>query len=86
MIIKINNIDAVKSMSNKSDKVVNLTPSDAPHLRVRTDNLSISKDLASSNNGIAIISLDPNGPDDYKRLRQTVLSNADAITTYCMPN
>ena len=84
--IKINNTDAVKSISSKSDKVVNLTPSDAPHLRVRTDNLSINKDLASSNNGIAIISLDPNGPDDYKRLRQTVLSNADAITTYCMPN
>lgn len=71
-----------------SIKVDNISGSTNPepvenslHLQISKDAISVGEDKDS----VAIISIDPDGPDGYERLSKTILSNVGKVSTYCMP-
>lgn len=70
--IKVDNI----SGSTNPEPVEN-----SPHLQISKDAISVGEDKDS----VAIISIDPDGPDGYERLSKTILSNVGKVSTYCMP-
>lgn len=82
--IKIDNISAINSIP-KSDSS-NKEFIKSTHLRI-SNSLELNKKAIAKDNGIVIISIDPDGPNGFKRLNKTPLSNIDGtVTTYCLPD
>lgn len=69
--IQVNNIT-----TNKKE-----TDNKATHLKIMNNAIDFDSDKSS----IAIISIDPEGPEGYKRISNTVLSNLGKIDNYCIP-
>ena len=77
-------VDDVSSISNKKVSV-DINAIEAPHMKIMNEPLNIDSSYATSDNGIAIISIDPDGPDGFEKLDKTVFSTVAGISTYCMP-
>lgn len=82
--IKIDNISALgakKREQNNKDFIKN------PHLSIISNSIDIVPNGIEKDNGVVVISLDPDGPAGFERLSKTVLDTLDrSIDTYCMPN
>ena len=90
------NVDSSKALTAKMvDKIEkgtsiqlnNISTKDKP-IEVGMQHLQISKnniDFGDKSNGIAIISLDPDGPDGFENISKTILANIGTINNYCMP-
>lgn len=80
--IKIDNVSAIGSkITRQADRDLILTP----HLRI-VSNIPLNKQTINHDNGIVILSIDPDGPNGFKRLSTTPLSSiGSVISTYCLP-
>ena len=80
--IKIDNVSAIGSkITRQADRDLILTP----HLRI-VSNIPLNKQAINHDNGIVILSIDPDGPNGFKRLSTTPLSSiGSVISTYCLP-
>ena len=81
--ISINNISSIstKNAISSGDEIV---PSHS-HLKITTDNLLIDKKLVDEDNGVAIITIDPDGASGFQRLQGSLLTMANKIKSYCIP-
>ena len=79
--VSINNIS---SISTKSSADVDIFSSHE-HLKITTDKIAIDKKLVEEDNGIAIITIDPDGPEGFQRMQGSLLSMASKIKSYCLP-
>ena len=89
-------IDRIENdTSIKIDDISAIGSRQTPHRDnfIKTNHLSITSGSIyavpniDKENGIVIISLDPDGPSGYERLSKTVLDTLDrSIDTYCLPN
>lgn len=82
--ITINNISAIST--NNATSEGNALTASHPHLKISTDKLMIDKKLVEEDNGVAIITIDPDGPSGFQRLQGSLLSMANKIKTYCIPD
>ena len=74
--ITISNIKSARVKPNDMDN--------ADHLRIFTKPMSIDKHTVAKDNGIIIISIDPDGPNGFKGLNRTALSGiANSVDMYC---
>lgn len=80
--VSINNIS---SISTKSSADVDIFSSHE-HLKITTDKIAIDKKLVEEDNGIAIITIDPDGPEGFQRMQGSLLSLASKIKSYCLPD
>ena len=80
--VSINNIS---SISTKSSADVDIFSSHE-HLKITTDKIAIDKKLVEEDNGIAIITIDPDGPEGFQRMQGSLLSMASKIKSYCLPD
>lgn len=78
--VKIDNISSISNTNNNGD-----ITSSHEHLKISSNKIAIDKNLISEDNGVAIISIDPDGPDGFKRLQGSLLSMASKINNYCIP-
>lgn len=79
--IKIDDISSIQ----KPPEPASSTLDSHIHLRISTDPISIDKNIATEINGIAIITMDPDGINGVQRLDKTLLKGANKINSYCMP-
>lgn len=80
--IKIDNVSAIGTTASMHDNEEFIT---IPHLRI-VKNLPLNKNSVEADNGIVILSIDPDGPDGFKRLSTTPLSDISGIiSAYCLP-
>lgn len=57
------------------------------HLSITSNSVYVVPNNIGKENGVVVISLDPDGPNGFERLSKTVLNTLDrTIDTYCMPN
>lgn len=57
------------------------------HLSITSNSVYVVPNNIEKDNGVVVISLDPDGPNGFERLSKTVLNTLDrTIDTYCMPN
>lgn len=77
-------VDDVSSISNEKPSV-DMNAIEAPHMKIMNEPLNIDSSYATADNGIAVISIDPDGPDGFEKLDKTVFSTVAGISTYCMP-
>lgn len=76
-ILKIDDISSINSLDQKTVQ--------GTHLKITSGPIDVGN-RTKENSGIAIVSLDPEGPDAFEKLSKTVLSAySNSITTYCMP-
>jgi hypothetical protein len=81
--IKINNVSAINTAKSNSPHDYSI---DSPHLRI-SNTIEIDRKSIPKDNGIVIITIDPDGPNGFKRLSKTPLSRIDSmIDIYCLPN
>lgn len=74
--ITISNIKSARVKPNDMDN--------ADHLRIFTKPMAIDKHTVTKDNGIVIISIDPDGPNGFKGLNRTALSGvANSVDMYC---
>lgn len=79
--IKIDNISSTLPNTVNTDGIA----SSHEHLKISSNKIAINKNLISEDNGVAIISIDPDGPDGFGRLQGSLLSMASKINNYCIP-
>lgn len=78
-------IDNVSAMNNAKSNKPHDTSVQSTHLRI-TNTIDIDKKSIPKDNGIVVITIDPDGPNGFKRLNNTPLSKINGtIDTYCMP-
>jgi hypothetical protein len=78
-------IDNVSAMNNGKSNKPHDTSVQSTHLRI-TNTIDIDKKSIPKDNGIVVITIDPDGPNGFKRLNNTPLSKINGtIDTYCMP-
>lgn len=79
--IKLDDISAI----NTAHGFDNFDFIQAPHLKI-ISKLDINNKSIDRENGIVIISIDPEGPEGFTRFNKSTLSAIDGVvTTYCMP-
>lgn len=81
--ISINNISSASTKNATSTG--NALTSSHSHLKITTDNLIIDKKLVEEDNGIAIITIDPDGASGFQRIQGSLLNMANKIKSYCIP-
>lgn len=82
--VTINNISGINTTNvdiNTADRII---PSHE-HLKISSEKLAFDKKLIDEDNGVAIITIDPDGPDGFQRMQGSLLSMASKIKTYCIP-
>ena len=80
--IKLDDVSAIGSIQRSQSNSDFIT---TPHLQI-VSKLDINPKVIDKNNGIIVISIDPEGPDGFTRFGKTSLRNIDgSITTYCRP-
>lgn len=80
--IKLDDVSAIGSVQRSQNNTDFIT---TPHLRI-VPKLDINPKTIDKNNGIVVISIDPEGADGFTRFGKTALRNIDgSITTYCRP-
>lgn len=82
--IKIDDVSSEKMVKNKPLNKNGILDSHT-HLNIVNVDLSIDKGLIKKSNGIAILTIDPEGPEGFNKLDKSLLSNAASIDTYCLP-
>lgn len=81
--IKINNVSAIGSKQSAQTDGNFIS---SPHLRIASGSLEINRKAIDKENGIVVISIDPDGPNGFSRFSRTALSGiGNSIDTYCMP-
>ena len=81
--IKIDNVSAIYASKSSNGSHDNFIQS--PHLRI-SNTLDIDRKSIEKDNGIVVITIDPDGHNGFKRFSKTPLSNIDGlINTYCIP-
>lgn len=86
--VNLPDISAINDPSPKgTDNTENIMlMGNSPHLTISKKELSINPDLSKENNGIAIITIDPDGPDGVEKLNKSLLKNVSDIPLYCIPD
>lgn len=86
--IKLNNVSPISQKDNAESTTDNAKPLSHIHLRVTKEPLQFGLGSNKVYDGsTAIISLDPAGPDNFKKLfgRNGVFKNIKNVNTYCIP-
>lgn len=86
--IKLNNVSSISQKDNAESTTDNAKPLSHIHLRVTKEPLQFGLGSNKVYDGsTAIISLDPAGPDNFKKLfdRNGVFKNIKNVNTYCIP-
>lgn len=78
--IKLDNVSKLNDIS-KGDSSDSKMPN---HLRISSDTISLNKDNIE-HSGVAIITIDPDGPKGYDDLKKGILKNISSIKSYCIP-
>jgi acyl carrier protein len=78
-------IDDVSAVEGEAKHEVLLDDKIGEHLVYSTDPLKFEKSAASQSNGVVIISITPDGPNDFDKLSGSVLNGVKGIDVYCMP-
>ena len=80
--IKLDDVSAIGSVQRAQSNTDFIT---TPHLQI-VSKLDINPKAIDKDNGIVVISIDPDGPDGFTRFNRTTLSKIDGtISTYCKP-
>ena len=86
--IKLNNVSSISQKDNAESTTDNAKPLSHIHLRVTKEPLQFGLGSNKAYDGsTAIISLDPDGSDNFKKLfdRNGVFKNIKNVNTYCIP-
>lgn len=86
--IKLNNVSSISQKDNAKSTTDNAKPLSHIHLRVTKEPLQFGLGSNKAYDGsTAIISLDPDGSDNFKKLfdRNGVFKNIKNVNTYCIP-
>ncbi len=79
MVDKIERSTDIQMDNISSNKKV--TSDAIPHLKLSNNNI----EFESNEKNVAIITIDPEGPEGYKRISNTILAKVGKIDNYCMP-
>ena len=81
------NINNISNSNNTKDSLESETDGvlrSHDHLRITSDALSIGKDIIKAKNGIAVLSIDPDSPEEFDKMNNSVLGNINSVNTYCI--